>query len=108
MAGEGVKKMETTKDPRDKIEVVGITPLAAGGNLKAFVSIRLGAMTIHGLRIIQQAGKPAWVALPQREAEQDGKKRYFPIVEIDSRALRAAIEEKALAAWHNSETGERS
>jgi hypothetical protein len=92
----------------DKIEVISITPLAPGSALRAFATVKLGPLTIHGLRIIWQPQKSPWVSLPQRETQQDGQRKYYPVVEIDNRALRVEIERRVLEAWRRSETGEGS
>src|SRR5439155_4649840 len=39
------------------------------GNLKAFCSIAIGGLKIHDLKIVQQEGKEAWVALPSARFE---------------------------------------
>jgi DNA-binding cell septation regulator SpoVG len=82
-----------------KISIVNIHH-AAGGNLRAFVDIRLGqSVVIRGFRIVQQPGQKAWVAPPQREyTGADGKPRYAPIVEL-SGALKRAVEQVIVQAW---------
>jgi len=65
-----------------QIEVVSTKPMTKG-SLKMFATVRLGGITVHGFRVIQQEGQRAWVAPPQTEvAQTDGKKKYFPIVEL--------------------------
>lgn len=80
-----------------KISVVRITPINKG-NIKAFASIRLGqALTIHSIKVIQQAGQRAYVRLP--ESEQGGK--YFPVVSADDQRFQDAVQELVLTAWRD-------
>jgi DNA-binding cell septation regulator SpoVG len=80
------------------IEVLAIKPLAKGGNLKAFASVRLGGVVIHDCRVIQQPGQRPWVSLPQREYEQDGQKKYSVIVELNE-SLKREVSRLVLAEW---------
>ena len=81
------------------IEVVALRPLVDNGNLKAFVSVRLGGVTIHDCRIVQQPGQAAWVSMPQREyADKQGQKKYSAIVEL-SDSLKSSVAEIILAEW---------
>ena len=83
----------------ESVEVVEIKRLADTGNLKGFVSVKIGSLTIHGLRIVQQQGQTAWVSLPQSEySGKDGKKKYASIVEVPD-AVKVAIQTAVLAAW---------
>ena len=59
----------------------------AKGNLKAFASVHMGGkFRIHSVRIVQQPGQAAWVALPQSEwTDSAGKTRYSPIIELPNK-----------------------
>jgi DNA-binding cell septation regulator SpoVG len=76
----------------------------AKGNLRAFVSVEVGGkFKIHGIRIVQQPGKVAWVSLPQSEwTDRKGKTRYSPIVEFPDNVTEA-ISEAVLKAWSKTE-----
>jgi len=67
-------------------EVLGAPgkPLGSSGNLKAFVTARLGAIVIHGCWIVQQLGQKAGAAIQQTKCGG----RYCPMVEIESDGLR--------------------
>jgi DNA-binding cell septation regulator SpoVG len=78
------------------IEVLRIHPLTGGGNVKAFIDLRLGGLTILGAKIVQQEGQRAWVGMPSQKSP-DGKWR--PIIVVDSKPLRERISETVLAAW---------
>ena len=80
------------------IDVVAIKPLTKAGNLKAFASVRLGGVTIHDCRIVQQPGQRPWVSLPQREYEKDGQKKYSAIIEL-TEPLKREVCRMVLAAW---------
>jgi DNA-binding cell septation regulator SpoVG len=82
-----------------EIKVVAVRPLNKDGSLKAFVSVQLGAITIHDFRVIQQEGKKAWVAMPQKEVPQpDGTKKYHPIIEL-SDALKEKVTGLIMEEW---------
>jgi DNA-binding cell septation regulator SpoVG len=73
------------------------------GSLRAFATVTIaGKLTIHSIRIVQQAGQAAWVSLPQSEvkAADGGKSKYFPIVEIGDAALKDQVINAVLAAYH--------
>lgn len=83
------------------IEVLKIKPIAKG-SLRAFVSVKLGGVTVHDCRIVQQDGQNAWVSMPTREYQgQDGKKKYAPIVEL-SDTLKAEVNRVVLLAWEKN------
>jgi hypothetical protein len=88
-------------NPADKVEVVKTTllPSTSGGSLKAFSNVRIGAIVINGFRVIEKDGGRAWVGAPQREVLQNGEKKYYPIIEINSRELKRLIDEKVLQSW---------
>ena len=76
----------------------------AKGNLRAFVSVEVGGkFKIHGIRVVQQPGKVAWVSLPQSEwTDREGKTRYSPIIELPEKLLEA-IGEAVLEEWSKTE-----
>lgn len=86
-----------------KIEVIKINPVNGGGNLRAFVDIRLTDGTvIRGLRIVQQPGQKAWVSPPQRDWKDDeGKRKWAPVVEFPP-GLKEAITTAVLNAFSKS------
>ena len=82
------------------IEILSIRPLMESGTVRAFVDFRIeGKLTIKGAKVIQQAGQQAWVAMPDRQYEQDGETRWAPIVKIEDAGLREKIQVAILAAW---------
>ena len=93
-----MKAMQGSVPTAHDIEVIDIKPIIGRGNLKAFVSVRIGAIEIHGLRIVQQPGQRAWVSMPQVEScDRDGKKCYAPLVTIHDEALKSSITEAVLS-----------
>lgn len=87
-----------------RIEVVALRPMDRG-NLKAFVSVRLGGVTIHDCRIVQQSGQRAWVSMPQREyADAEGQKKYSAVVEL-SDALKKVVADLILHTWEHGDIG---
>jgi DNA-binding cell septation regulator SpoVG len=84
------------------IEVLELRRLAGDRNLKAFAKVRLGAVVIHGIKVVQQPGQKAWIALPQTPGRQkaDGTGAgWFPVVEITSKDLMARVRDAVLEAW---------
>jgi DNA-binding cell septation regulator SpoVG len=77
------------------IEVLEVRPVTAG-NVRAFCKVRLGAVVIHGCKVVQQPNQRAWVALPQQQSK-DGK--WFPVVEITSESLLERVRAAVLEAW---------
>ena len=70
-----------------------------GSNVKAFLSIRVGAWTFHGCKIVQQSGQAAWLAMPSREyTAQDGSKKYQTLVEIDKKH-RQRLSDTVVRLW---------
>jgi DNA-binding cell septation regulator SpoVG len=76
------------------IEVLEIRKVDTG-NVRAFVKLRLGGLVIHGVKVVQQDGQKAWVALPQTKSGE----RWFPVVECTSKDLKQRITDVVLAAW---------
>jgi hypothetical protein len=73
-------------------DVLEVRRLEGHGNLRAFAKVRLGAVVIHGCRVIQQPGQKAWVALPQvpARAKADGSGAgWYPVIEITTAVLEA-------------------
>ena len=65
---------------------------------KDICSAEAGAetFTLHGWRVIQQTGRRAWVAMPQRSWQgDDGRSRYSPVVELPAE-LRKRVSEAVL------------
>jgi len=61
------------------------------GKVKAFADARLllpdGEIFIHGFAVIQQDGKALWVGFPQNQ----GRNKFFPVVEAKGRIEKAII-----------------
>ncbi len=79
------------------------------GSLRAFATVTIaGKLTIHSIRIVQQAEQAAWVSLPQNEvkAADGGKSKYFPIVEVHDDGLKKQIINAVLAEFHAQEASQ--
>jgi DNA-binding cell septation regulator SpoVG len=81
------------------VELLSIRPVPNTSNLRAFASVRIGNITIHDCRIVQQPGQQAWVSLPQREYTTKGGERKFSAVIELSEPLRREVLRAVLAAW---------
>lgn len=74
-----------------------------GGNLKAFVDLRIGETLFRSFRIVQQPGQKAWVSPPADSwTGKDGKKRFTRLIEFPER-IRTAVEAVVLAAWRGAD-----
>lgn len=86
-----------------QIVVHPLTLLPAAGNLRAFAWITIGdRIEIHGIRIIQQDGQRAYVALPQSEhTTAGGQKKYYPLIKFVGASAHVddAIKKAVLEAW---------
>lgn len=83
-----------------RITVTRITPINSA-NVKAFASVQLGnTLTIHGVKIVQQAGQKAYVRLPDQKPPNG--ERWFPVVESVDQQFMDAVQEKVLAAWQDA------
>lgn len=59
---------------RAPIEVLDVRPVQGAGYVRAYLSIRIGAVTIHRCKIVQQPGQRAWLAMPDRQWQDAGGK----------------------------------
>ena len=64
------------------IEVLAVRRVEGHGSLRAFVTVQLGAIVLHGVRVIQQ---PAWVARRHVRLAPD---RALPGVDVDDLDVR--------------------
>lgn len=92
-----IPQPDLSTQPPTPIEVLNIRPCGGGGNLRAFATVRVGALVIADCRIVQQPGQRPWVSMPVRE--RGG--RFLPIVRIVSDSLKTRINEVVLAAWES-------
>jgi DNA-binding cell septation regulator SpoVG len=89
------------------VEVLAITPSTNAGNIRAFVTIKIGEVTIHGLKVVQAPGQAAWCALPSKEyTSREGQRRFAPIIEITG-PLKEAVSKAVLAAWQRAARTDR-
>lgn len=85
-----------------KIAVAGVKRNPAGGNVRAFATIRIGeALEIRGVKVIQQPGQTAYVKLP----DQESGGRWFPVVVATDQRLQQAISDRVIAAWNLARLG---
>ena len=77
------------------IEVLSIRRLdKPDTTVKAYVDLRIGGVTVCGVKIIQQNGKPAWLAMPGLKTNHG----WSNTVEL-SKPLRERVTEVVLEAW---------
>jgi hypothetical protein len=81
------------------IEILDLRRVENAGNVRTFVSLRIGGVTLRGCKIVQQPGQRPWLAMPDRQwTAADGKVKYSAIVELTA-TLKQRVGEVALAAW---------
>ena len=81
------------------VTVERIIPVNSSGALRGFASVDVGGkMKVHDCRIVKNGNQAAWVALPQGSYEKDGKRRWYPIIELPD-AVKDAIQRAVLEAW---------
>lgn len=78
-----------------RVEVLELR-LVQHGSIRAYARIKVGALTIAGVKVIQQPGQRAWVRLPDQQGK-DG--HWFPVVACSSPTLENAIHQAVLAAY---------
>ena len=88
---------------RKPIEVLDIRPVNQKA-LQAYVILRVGGITIHDMRIIQQPDQKAWVGAPQQVYEKKGsdKKHYKSFVEFTD-SLKQRVDTIILEEWKTLE-----
>lgn len=89
--------VNTNQKPHSRIEVLDVRPVNHGA-VKAYARIKVGAFTISGCKVIQQAGQRPWVKLPDQQSKEG---KWFPIVTCSSPTLEEAISRAVLAAYQD-------
>jgi DNA-binding cell septation regulator SpoVG len=85
------------------IQVLDVRRVDNLGNVRAYVTIRIGGVTIHGAKIVQKPNQRPWLAMPDRQwTGADGKQHYSALVEL-SPSLKARVSEAVLADWQTAE-----
>ena len=66
-----------------KVEVIRFTPFNGQGSLKGFAEVKVAdKIVIRDIRLVQVAGKEAFVSPPQKEyTNREGEKKYTKLVE---------------------------
>jgi hypothetical protein len=81
------------------IEVIAMRRVSAG-SIRAFLDLRLGDeqrhVVIRDCKIVESAGKPAWLAMPSTKSGN----RWVAVCEL-SKELRKRVEAIALTEWRN-------
>lgn|SRR5215813_5755 len=88
-----------SRDPRKVVEVISIKPLTNAGSLRALITVRVGDVTVHECRVVQQIGQTPWVSLPQKEyTNRAGERKFTPVVELTD-ALKKQVCDEVLRVW---------
>lgn len=66
------------------VRIVSYKPLERESNLRGFVTLEIGkpgaCLTVYDARYIKQGAQAGFVAPPQIASEQNGERKYFPIL----------------------------
>ena len=86
---------------KNPVSVLKLTPaVRAADGTRAFATVRIGAITINGIRVLTPAtGGHARVELPHLQAA-DG--RRWACVSIDDADLREYVSDAVLGAWRDA------
>ena len=75
----------------------------AAGNLKAFCSVDIGKIKIHGCRIVQKSGQLPLPSLPQRSwMDSLSVRRFYPLVELPKH-VEEEVMKAILRGWEEFE-----
>ena len=84
------------------IELLDIRLLNRESNVRAFLTIRIGGVTIKDCKVVQQPGQRAWASMPDRQyLDSSGSKRWTPIVEL-SPELRSRVNAVVAEHWSSN------
>ncbi|MFZ4439194.1 MAG: septation protein SpoVG family protein [Syntrophales bacterium] len=78
-----------------EIEVTNIRPYAGSTTLKAYATVRVGDIIVHGVKILQNDSNELWAAFPS--IEKNGK--FFDVVEVDSRSRDRQIKTEIIKQY---------
>lgn len=86
----------STKAP--SVRVLDLQPVKQGC-LLAFLSVQVGQIKLHRVRLVQQPGQPARVLPPQEVwKDESGQRRYVSLVQLP-RDWQPVLRAAALQAW---------
>jgi DNA-binding cell septation regulator SpoVG len=87
------------------VTIENIKPISNAGNLRAFANITIGdnKIRISDVRVIQQPNQRAWVSMPSRAYEQNGQRKWAPIVELVDENLKKEVSDAVLAEFEKLE-----
>lgn len=92
----------------ERIEIVDLTLLSWDRPLKAIGSVRIGNLTIHGFRIVQETGERAAVLMPTATTRGNGGQIiYRSLLSLPS-GIQQIVEAELFAAWHRRKENESS
>jgi DNA-binding cell septation regulator SpoVG len=84
------------------VKVTALHRLSSTGPLRGYVDVEFDGWEIRDMRIVQQEGKAAWIAPPQKSWKTPtGETKYTPLVVIPPDAKKQ-IESAVLAEWEKA------
>jgi DNA-binding cell septation regulator SpoVG len=87
-------------DPLFNISIIDLQLTPDSGNLRALCAVKIGPLTVHGCRVIQQNQQAAYVALPQRPVDGGA---WRPVITCDDVDFKDALRATVLAAYYDSQ-----
>jgi len=80
-------------------EVLNLRLLENAGSLRAYASVKIGPLTVHDFRVIEQSGQAAWVSVPQKSWNTPGgERRFSPLLELPP-DWKGPLSDAVIAAW---------
>ena len=90
----------TSLSIKNPVSVLKLTPATrTADGTRAFATVKVGPVTITGIRVLTPAGNHARVELPHLQAA-DG--RRWACVSIDDADLREYVSDAVLASWRDA------
>jgi DNA-binding cell septation regulator SpoVG len=81
------------------VRVAALYQTDKAGAIKVFADVEIGPLLIFGVKVVQQPGAAAWVAMP---SQKRGNGKYSHVVKISSKELMAQISAAVFAAWERA------
>ena len=76
------------------------------GKLRAFFDLETPKLTIYGCKLLEGQDGNLWAAMPTREFQHNGEKKWAPIIKITDEGLLDKISQLARETYHGGEQTE--
>lgn len=86
------------------MKIINIKKTDNTGKLKAFFDLETSKLTIYGCKLLEGREGVLWAAMPSRQYEHEGQKKWQPIVTITDEELLNRISVLARSAYEITES----